>query len=279
MLKIKKLILILIDFIKKFIFFGNLDKKEFKGFLSKFSKFKFLPYTHVIVPFSLGRTIRGVSFGKNFTLDPYGKLCEDISNDVDYKIIYETLLISLKKEKNLNAADIINLRTDIKLKNYPAWAIVMPWEKINIEEKFETYPEIFFRNRNLKGLDFENNSRESILKEMHSSKSLESKIQQMKSLFESINNSYKIRRTNLPKINILIKDNEWRWFMGDDGNHRSYILSCINHNFLDARVDKIINKNNVKNWHNVKNGTYSINDAENIFDSFFHGSDVLRGII
>jgi hypothetical protein len=279
MLKIKKLIFTCIDLIKKFLFFGNFSQNELNGFISNFSKFKFLPYSSVIVPFSLGRTIRGVSFDKNFYLDPYGKLCNDISSNVSHKIIYENLYLSFEKEINLSAADIIRLRNDIKLKKYPAWAIVMPWEKITVEEKFNSYPEIFYRNRRLKGLAFENSSRQAIIDEMHSSRSLESKINQMKKLYESINKSYTVKQANMPKINILIKDNEWRWFMGDDGNHRSYILSLINHEFFNARVNSIINKNNAKNWHNVRNGTYSIKDAEEIFDSFFHGSHVLRGVI
>ena len=275
----KKLILISIDFIKKYLFLCNFSPNEFSGFISTFTKFKFLPYTRVNVPFSLGRTIRGVSFDKNISLDPYGKLCKDVSNNLDYKIIYKNLLLSFEKERNLSAADIIHLRNNIKLRNYPAWAIVMPWEKISIEEKFNTYPEIFFRNRNSKGLTFENNSRQSIINEMHSLRSLESKINQMRKLYESLNKSFIIREINLPKINILIKDNEWRWFMGDEGNHRSYILSCIKYEFFNARVDSIINKNKSNNWYNVKNGTYSINDAEKIFDGFFHGSNVFRGVI
>ena len=38
-------------------------------------------------------------------------------------------------------------------------------------------------------------------------------------------------------------------------------------------------KDNIKNWHNVKNGTYSKNEAEFIFDNYFEGSKVFRGMV
>ena len=257
----------------------NLNKNELQGFISPLSKLRFMPFTRVIVPFSLGRTVRGLSFNKNFMLDPYGKLCMDIFNGADHKDIISDLLITFKKEKDLRAADIVHLRNNIKLRKYPAWAIVMPWEKLSIEEKFESYPDIFYKNRSSKDLTFENSSRLSIIETMYSSKSLESKVNQMKKLFKSIKRHGLKKNTNLPKINILVKANEWRWFMGDAGNHRSYICSCFDFEIFEGRVSSIIYKNEVNSWPNVKNSTYSSEEAENIFDSYFDGSNVLRGIV
>ena len=257
----------------------NLNKNELQGFISPLSKLRFMPFTRVIVPFSLGRTVRGLSFNKNFMLDPYGKLCMDIFNGADHKDIISDLLITFKKEKDLRAADIVHLRNNIKLRKYPAWAIVMPWEKLSIEEKFESYPDSFYKNRSSKDLTFENRSRLSIIETMYSSKSLESKVNQMKKLFKSIKRHGLKKNTNLPKINILVKANEWRWFMGDAGNHRSYVCSCFDFEIFEGRVSSIIYKNEVNSWPNVKNSTYSSEEAENIFDSYFDGSNVLRGIV
>ena len=276
---IKNTSLIVIDYIKKSLSLCNLNKNESQGFISPMSKLRFMPFTRVIVPFSLGRTVRGLSFNKNFMLDPYGKLCMDIFNGTDHKDIISDLLITFKKEKDLRAADIVHLRNNIKLRKYPAWAIVMPWEKLSIEEKFESYPDIFYKNRSSKDLTFENSSRLSIIETMYSSKSLESKVNQMKKLFKSIKRHGLKKNTNLPKINILVKANEWRWFMGDAGNHRSYICSCFDFEIFEGRVSSIIYKNEVNSWPNVKNSTYSSEEAENIFDSYFDGSNVLRGIV
>ena len=276
---IKNTSLIVIDYIKKSLSLCNLNKNESQGFISPMSKLRFMPFTRVIVPFSLGRTVRGLSFNKNFMLDPYGKLCMDIFNGTDHKDIISDLLITFKKEKDLRAADIVHLRNNIKLRKHPAWAIVMPWEKLSIEEKFESYPDIFYKNRSSKDLTFENSSRLSIIETMYSSKSLESKVNQMKKLFKSIKRHGLKKNTNLPKINILVKANEWRWFMGDAGNHRSYICSCFDFEIFEGRVSSIIYKNEVNSWPNVKNSTYSSEEAENIFDSYFDGSNVLRGIV
>tara|TARA_B100000780_G_scaffold87396_1_gene60124 strand:+ start:8272 stop:9111 length:840 start_codon:yes stop_codon:yes gene_type:complete len=279
MSKIKKIILNSIDFIKKIFFLKNLSKNELQGFTSPLIRLRFLPYSEVVVPYSLGRTVRGVSFDKHLILDPLGRLCLDISNGVDNQTLSNNLSIVLDKEKDLNAADIVNLSNNINLKNYPAWAIVMPWEKLSIEDFFKAYPENLYMNRHSKGLIFKNRSRETIINTVYSSKYIDNRINQMGELYKSIKRYGIIEDGNLPKINILVKDNEWRWFMGDAGNHRSYVMSSLGYEFFNARISSIINKKDVNKWHNVKNGTYSVNDAEDVFDSHFNGSRVHRGMV
>ena len=276
----KKIILHVIDSTKKVFFLDKLSKKNLQGFNSAFSKLRFLKHTKVKVPFSLGRTIRGVSFkNKNFTLDPYAKLCQDISNGVDDQIILINLLSEFNKEKDLSVADIFSFSGNTYLKKYPAWAIVMPWEEISIEDMFRNYPKNFYQNRKLKGLLFESRSRKSILQMMYSSTYAENRLNQMKKLYASIKRFGIKEKIELPKIKILVKDNEWRWVMGDGGNHRSYILSCLNNEFFEARVTKIIKKSDINNWYNVKNKTYSVTEAEHIFESYFDGSSVLRSLV
>ena len=280
MFKIKKIILTLIDFSKKSLFLLDLNENELKGFISKSSKLRFLPHTKIQVPFNLGRTIRGVSFKNNIMRDPNGKLCKNISDDVAENVLFDNISTILEKEKKHSAADIVGLKNNVNLKNYPAWAIVMPWEKLSIEDKFAKYPETFYENRLTKGFVFENKTRASIIKMMYTSEFAENRVNQMRELYKRIKrNGYFERDSNLPKINILIKDFEWRWFMGDGGNHRSYILSCLNHDYFTARINSIIDKSQVSDWHNVRNGTYSVSDAEDIFDSYFDGTNVLRGMV
>ena len=275
---LKILALYFFDFVRSF-FFKKLNDKEFSGQVSRSMKTRLIKHTRLSLPFSLGRTIRGLSFDNNISKDPYGRLCKSISNGENYQNIFAVLQDTLNIEKNLSAAEIVNLNDNIYLKKFPAWAIVMPWEKITIKEKFNAYPKNFYQNRSNKGLMIENTSRISIINLMYSTKSLENKIKQMEKLFISINNRGLIKNNDLPKVNILIDKNEWRWFMGYSGNHRSYVLSCLNYKMLDARIESVIFKNDILNWYNVKNGTYSLNEAEIIFDSYFNGENVLRGII
>ena len=279
MLKIKKIILFILDSIKRFLFLNNLNKNELNGFITPLTKFRLFPNTRVTVPYSLGRTVRGVSFDKNLKFDPAGRLCNDISIGLDDKKIANNLSTVLYEQKNMSAADILNLTNNKNLQKYPAWSAVMPWEKITIEEMFESYPETFYKNRHSRGLIFENRERKSIIKMMYSSRFIENRVGQMKELYESIKSKGVIKDSNLPKVNILVKDNEWRWFMGDGGNHRSYILSYLNHDFFAARISLIINKNEVIKWHNVKNGTYSVDEANEIFDCYFEATKVFRGMV
>lgn len=280
MFSIKKLIIV-IDFFKKYLSLRNLNERESQGYFSLLTKLRFMPYTRILVPFSMGRTIRGTSFKKNLMQDPYGKLAIETVKGVDNKTLYKNILKEFKRERELNAADIVHLMDNTKLNKYPAWAAVMPWEKLNIEKKFETYPECFYKNRSSKGLSFENRSRLSIIENMYSAKSADSKVNQMLKLYKSIKlNGLRVNKDhNLPKINILVKESEWRWFMGDAGNHRSYICACFDFEFFDARVSSIIKRHEVNSWPNVINGTYSAKEAVYIFDSFFDGSDVFRGIV
>lgn len=275
----KKIILFIIDSIKHITSLSTLNALELKGFTSTLSKLRFFPNTKVTMPFSLGRTVRGVSFDKNLLLDPAGKLCNEILNNEDDDVIYNNLSEEFEKQKFLSAADIVCFRDNHILKNYPAWALVMPWEKVSIEEMFDSYPRAFYKNRISKGLVFESSSRKSIVKLMYSSEFIENRIAQYKNLFESIQKNGILRPYDIPKVNILLKGNEWRWFMGDGGNHRSYIFSSMGHSFFTVRVNAIINKNEINNWHNVKNGTYSVEEAEKIFDNYFDGSKVYRGMV
>ena len=59
----------------------------------------------------------------------------------------------------------------------------------------------------------------------------------------------------------------------------AYVFYFFGHKFFNARVSNIIYKKEVHNWHNVKNGTYSVEEAENIFDSYFDGCNAYRGMV
>ncbi len=278
--KIKQIILVIFDYLKSPFFLSNLNENELKGFISPLTKIRFLPHTKAKVPFCLGRTIRGVSFDKNILLDPNGRLCKDISNGLENQALYKNMSQILEIEKGCSAADIVQLSDNENLKNYPAWAIVLPWEKLNLEDKLKSYPKTFYLNRISKDFIFKDDTRKSIISMMYTSKFAENRVNQMKELYERIiNDGYIARGYDLPKINILISDGKWRWFMSDGGNHRSYILSCLNHKFFTARIDSIIERNEVNEWHNVRNGIFSIGDAEDIFDSYFDGKNVLRGMV
>jgi len=274
---IKIKIKICIDFINKILSLCNLNKNELQGFISPLSKLRFIPHTIVMVPFSLGRTCRGVSFNENFIKDPYGKLWIAIFDSADIKDATKDLMMKFKEQKDLRVSDVMHLRNNVKLRQYPAWSFVLPWDKLSIEKKFESYPDNFYRNRSQNGLTFDSKLRSSIIETMYSLKSLESKVIQMQNIFKSIKR-YGLKKTSdLPNINIFVDGNEWRWSMGDAGNHRSFVCSGLDFEMFEVRIASIIYKKQVNSWTNVKNGTYSPEEAKYIFDSYFNGSDVAFG--
>ena len=101
---LRKITFIIIDSIKKLLSLNKLRKNASKGFTSSLTMLSFLPYTTVTIPFSLGRTIRGVSFDKNLILDPFGMLCLGISKEVDEETLLENLSSKFNEEKDLSMA-------------------------------------------------------------------------------------------------------------------------------------------------------------------------------
>lgn len=276
--KLKEIFFYIIDSLKKLFLLNNLTKRESQGLSSLLTRLRFLPNTIIKVPFCLGRTVRGASFDKNYLLDLSGRVCADIVKNTDLSIITNYYIKEFKIQKNSNAADVVGL-SNANLKKFPAWALVMPWDKETIIDKFNFYPSAFYRNRHFNGLEFKDSSRESIINKMYSIEHVENKINQMQELYQSIKINGYIEDNNLPRINILIKGNKWRWFMGDGGNHRSNVLNCLEYKFFSARVSNIIDVRNMEDWKNVKNGTYSLEEAREIFDSFFNGDKVRIGMV
>ena len=262
----------------------NLDKlnaQENKGKILRLTKVKFTPNTKIKVPFHLGQSIRGLSFKKNLKNDLYGNFINEILNDVDKETLINTLFLHLKKEKNLNAANIVGLENNYKLAKYPAWSLVMPWEKINIEKKFNNYKKKFIDNRskhnkNIK--NWHNLTNEDIF---YSYDCAKSKYNQSKYLLKNIKKdglrSFDFKDS--PKICVLVNKNEWRWCMSGSGNHRAYISSLLGDKFFECVVETVIDKKNISNFYNVKNGLYSLSEANFIFDSYFSGDNNLRGLV
>ena len=67
--------------------------------------------------------------------------------------------------------------------------------------------------------------------------------------------------------------------MSGEGNHRAYISNLYGCKFFECIIEMIVNKKNVENFYNVKNGLYSKSEATLVFDSFFSGKKCMRGII
>ena len=271
----------ILNFLKIILYLDKPNKSEKSGKISKITKFKFITKSKINVPFSLGRSIRGLSFQGNLKKDPFGVFINNIFQEKDKDMNIEYLFTYLKKEKFFDAATIVGLKNNLNLAKYPSWALVMPWEKISIKKKYLTYKDQFIVNRseyepsmkkqdNLKGKDF-----------LYSYDYVNSQYIQTKQLLESIKNKGLKTSTynNFPKIYILIDNNEWRWCMSGEGNHRAYISSILGNKSFQCIIEGIVDKKNISNCYNVRNGLYSTTEAKTIFNHFFSRDKCLRGLV
>ena len=248
----------------------KLNNDENKGKILKLTKLKFTPNTKITAPFNLGQSIRGLSFDKNLKKDLFANFINQIIKGMDEDMIILSLFLNLKKEKNSNAAISVGLKNNHNLAKYPAWALVMPWEPITIENKFNNYRKQFINSRSKHNINIKNNNDLNDEDVFYSYEYAKSQYIQTKKLLENIKKEgfKSLRFDDSPKIFILINNNEWRWCMSGDGNHRAYISSLLGNETFECVIESIVDKK-ISNFYNVKSGLYSYSEANSIFDSYF----------
>lgn len=278
----------IIFFFKSFLKLDQLNSVELSGKLVNFSKLKFIPKTPLTITFDLGRTPRGISFINlnNYNLrgnkqDLIGKLYIDQLNGISNDQILNYHMKLLKKEANLTAADIMNCPNNKYLKSYPAWASVRPWDKLSIKNKYNNYLELLIKNRNMHGAKLKFKDSKPKKEEIYSNEIAISHLKQNEKLIRSMRKKG-IKKSNiseLPRIIILINNlREWRWII-KAGTHRSYIFYFFGLKQFSAIIDDVVYRESLESCYNVKNGLYTLKEAENIFDGIFKGSLYIGGIV
>lgn len=278
---IKKIFLILLRTFKKLSSLDKLTTEEKKGKIFKLTKLKFVPHTKIIVPFALGRSIRGLSFQEHLEKDPFAVFIDNISKGDDKDIIIENLFSHIKKEKFANAAITVDQKNNLNISKYPSWALVMPWEKISIKKKYKIYKNQFIFDRSVYEPKMKKGTNINDIDIMYSYDYVYSQYTQTKKLLENIrtNGLKSFSYNDSPKIYILIDNNEWRWCMSKEGNHRAYISHLLGNKSFECVIAGIIDKKNIFKCYNVKSGLYSSTEARIIFDHFFFGDKCLGGLV
>lgn len=271
----------ILNFLKTILYLDTLNKHEESGKITKITKFKFIPKSKINVPFLLGRSIRGLSFQDNLKKDKFGVFIKNIFQEIDKDTNIRFLFSHLKKEKFSNAATIVGLKNNLDLAKYPTWALVMPWENISIENKYKNYSKLFIANRSKYKTNIKQQNPLDTEDLLYSYRYADSQYIQTKELLENVkkNGLRSFKYNDSPKIYILIDNNEWRWCMSGEGNHRAYISSMLGNKSFQCAISGIVDKKNISNCYNVKNGLYSLTEAKTIFDHFFLGDRCLRGLI
>ena len=271
----KKYLKVFLNFTKLVFNLANLKDEELDGHFSWKTKLRLLPKTNIRLPFHLGRTVRGCSFSDHLNQDPFSRMVSQVINskkdDKAIKILKECYR---EEASNSTGSPMGSLEPEI-FSRYPAWAIVMPWEKMSLKDKLMHYPKLFKKNRGLFGFDL---NEDFSFKSFYSDEAARSQVKQTRDLFNSIKNNGIIETRKLPLVFILKNKSEWRWCMTGEGNHRAYIYALLNEYSLLAEVYDLVDREKVESWPNVLNGNYTIDEALPIFDSFFEGKKSLRGI-
>lgn len=167
-----------------------------------------------------------------------------------------------------NAADVFGLDSGA-LASYPHWAAVPPWSQQTPDERFKKYPEQVLRNRGESGMNIKGLSAEQIMSIDHT----ESHALQFFRLKDSIEqNGY--RETvgfDEPTAVVFKKDDEWRWMIGPNGNHRIEVITSLGYSNVSARVTQLVDRSYAAFWPNVVRGYFTVEQAQCVFDGIFEG--------
>ena len=269
---LKKIIFLLKVLLKR----DKLDQNELKGSCLQKTNLKFIKKTPLEVPFDLGRSARGISFKENLIIkDPLFRVLKNIYMKKSFLEIRDDFFQAIKHESELTIAEITGIKSNKKLSKYPSWATVLPWENIDIVEKYKTYEKIQILTRKEKASEYNFQHINSSSNYINSIEMAESHVLQSQNLFESIAKNGYNKKLGIPSFHILIKDNEWRWYMSQ-GNHRVYIIYLLKNKFLYGTIDSIIKKRDSMKWPNVMNGTFEVTEAEKLFDKIFEGEQCIK---
>lgn len=265
------------DALKSLVSLTELSAYESLGNFRFLTRIKVFPNTTIRLPYSLGRTIRGLPFDTCTITDPFAIFIQKcISNNLTHDTA-DYLSNLYKLDANLTAADIIGIPSNINLRKYPSWCIVLPWEPLTLEKMYDIHPKNFKNNRSEYANSIISKNHQGI--SLYSKENAYSQIKQTKKLWESINAIGVQPFKPLPSAIILIDGSSWRWFMTTSGNHRAYLTKIFGCSHLSVRVHSFVYKQDALNWPNVKNGTFSVHEAIEVFESIFNGTKPIRGSV
>ena len=256
----------------------RLNKEEINGNLKYFSLLKFNASYSMNLPFSIGRTVRGVKFDSE--LDIYSNVVKGIISGKDSEQLINFLHNNYKNFESKKVSEVNNFIHNKKLKNYPCWALILPWEKNEINTIKQRYLSSFYINRSQNGMKFKNKKFEEIESKIYSFETAMSHIIQFSNLLKKIKIKGYINNYNdLPTVFIFVKGKKWIWMMSSSGNHRAHIMSELNSKFIKCKIAGIIKYSELNKTPNVVNKLYTENEAKYFFDKIFKGENPIRGPI
>lgn len=250
-----------------------LSEDEEKGQLNGRSFLKLFKGSALMVPFSIGRTIRGVRFDKP-KLDPFSICLEKQNIHAFNENIYAKDFCDIcDTETTSQVRDFINIISNKEIASFPSWTIVYPWEENSFFDLKERYLKLLVNSRKK---FFESSIVDENQNLLSHPYAMSHGIQFNNLISKIIEEGFDDRYPR-PRVFILKNQNNWRWVMGGNGNHRAHIIYSMKYTSLPVSVIKVVDKSKSSQWNNVLNGTYTKKEAEEIFDIVFRGETRIRG--
>ena len=125
------------------------------------------------------------------------------------------------------------------------------------------------KNRALHNLVIKSNEPDDIMK-FDYDEYCNSHAQQYEKLFSSIKKGFlKSQKYGFINAEILLKDGNYRWKPGRDGNHRSVLLAAMGMKKIPLIISKFIRYEEVEFWPNVLNQTFTKIEAKKSLTRYF----------
>jgi hypothetical protein len=254
---------------------NKLNQDEVKGNFSKLLPLKLIKHSKHSLPFSLGRTIRGVQWENIHNDKMHSSLKSSINNNLfDEHSFSKALLQCYLRERHKSANYYLKIK-NASLEQRPLWSLILPWEEIDFNYWLRNY-EGLIKSTHFLGERFGHSSLDDpdLLQEISNSHA-----KKFNFLFDSISNFGFQGMFNRPKAIILMSDMGWRWVVGGNGNHRAYVMNIIGKKSFPVEIAQVVNIKEINSWFNVKSGLFGLSDAERIFWKFYNGDGPLRGLL
>lgn len=146
---------------------------------------------------------------------------------------------------------------------------IFPWSRDSLNDKKTNAKDAVLKKLKKHDTDFSSNL---TINELHK-KGFKAHANNYLSILNSvIRTGYNNRWYRSPiEATLLIRNNDCRWVIGGDGNHRVLVLSALGHNEVHGMVTQIIRYEDCKYWPNVRNDLFSVVEAKEIFRRVFDG--------
>lgn len=225
-----------------------------------------------------GTSSRGFRLGRN-SADPF-VVCirESLRYIDDLNALRQSVIQRLSSmsfySPDMTFAEAMNLDAGDLPRHYdfPAWTAVLPWDTETPEEREKTFPDAVRSNRKEHGINLKHESPREIMRANFDSFAW-SHGNQLADLAHSIHRTgwHPTPIRSLPKIQLLDRLGDFRWKMGDEGNHRVSVASALGSDDIEVCVERVVSQAHAPIWPNVVNGVYSIDGALKVFDHYFDG--------